>query len=207
MSTGIKAAVPQKAKLGILFTLLLLAIVPLPGCSIYFFYLIASGNDEVPQDRIVVYVNTNYEALEAFPYDEMPRPLYVDPVTGETYEWYEAFSTGAPNNLEKDKPEDLDQLQSDFIKKHLGRNTIVKGIYAQNENILEFYCGGSGLVTGSTSTGFYYSRDDTPFAMEFNCELTETSPGIFEWQNEDGSHRIYTEKIRDNWYYYIQDYY
>jgi hypothetical protein len=37
-------------------------------------------------------------------------------------------------------------------------------------------------------------------------ELTEVAPGVFEWQNEDGSHKYHTEKIRENWYYYIADY-
>ena len=97
--------------------------------------------------------------------------------------------------------------EKDDIKKALGYNTIVKNVYAYNDGILQFYCGGSGLSVNSTYTGFYYSRGDTPYAMEFDgCDLAETSPGIFEWQNEDGSHYIYTEKISENWYYYFQKY-
>lgn len=97
--------------------------------------------------------------------------------------------------------------KTDCLKKALGNSTIVKNVYAYNDNILQFYCGGSGLVTNSTYTGFYYSKDDTPYAMEFDgCDLTETASGVFEWQNEDGSHRFHTEKIKDYWYYYLMVY-
>jgi len=100
------------------------------------------------------------------------------------------------------------QEKKDFIINYLGNKTIVKSVYAYNENILEFYCGGSGLATGSRTTGFYFSKDDTPFALEFDRhELVEIETGVFEWQNEDGKHKIHIEKIRDNWYYYTMDYY
>lgn len=145
-------------------------------------------DDSVPRDEIFSYVNANYEKLENFPYEKIQN--FNDLNTG--YENYEA----------------RDKNEANIIKEHLGNKSIVKSVYAYNENILEFYCGGSGLVTGSTYTGFYYSKDDTPYGMEFDgYGLTEIEAGVFEWQNEDGSHKIHTEKIRDNWYYYIQDYY
>jgi len=100
------------------------------------------------------------------------------------------------------------QEKKNYIINYLGKNTIVKSVYAFNENILRFTCGGSGLATGSTYTGFYFSKDDTPFALEFDGhELIEIEPGIFEWQNEDGRHKIHIEKIRDHWYYFVMDYY
>ena len=61
---------------------------------------------------------------------------------------------------------------------------------------------------GSTYTGFYFSMNDTPYAMEFDgCDLAEIQTDILKWQNEDGTQKIRTEKIRDNWYYYVMDWY
>ena len=106
------------------------------------------------------------------------------------------------------------QKEEEILKRHLGENTIVTSVYAYNENILQFYCGGSGFLDTGTYTGFYFSRDDKPYAFEFNnLKLVEISPGVFEGQDENGvqqrhgGHRIRTEKIRDKWYYYIQYWY
>ena len=142
-------------------------------------------DDRVPRDKIFSYVNNNYEVLENFPYYEIKE-------TSTSSDSYEA----------KEKNE------NNIIKKYLGNKTIVKSVYAYNDNILQYYCGGSGFVGGSTYTGFYFSKNDTPYAMEFDgCELTEIQSDVFEWQNEDGSHKFHTEKIRDNWYYYLMDWY
>lgn len=97
--------------------------------------------------------------------------------------------------------------KEDFIKQLLGKKTIVKSVEIVNEDIVDFYCGGSGLSTGATYTGFYYSKNNTPYCMGFEGALTEIDKGVYEWQNKDGSHRVHTEKIRDYWYYYSYDYY
>ena len=98
--------------------------------------------------------------------------------------------------------------QEGFIRSYLGDNTIVKSVDSRNENVLDFFCGGSGLSTGSTYTGFFYSRDDTPCALVFDgCSLEEIETGIYEWQNYNGTHKIRIERIRENWFYYFILYY
>jgi hypothetical protein len=158
---------------------------------IYFVCVFLAGcgpswlDDTVPRDKIFSYVNANYELLENFPYNEIQEIDY----SSDSYEI----------NQKK---------EINIIRKNLANDTIVKSVFAYNENIIQYYCGGSGFVGGSTYTGFYFSKNDTPFALEFDgCELTEIQSDVFEWQNEDGSHKIHTEKIRDNWYYYRMDYY
>lgn len=145
-----------------LFLLITLSILLL-GCHFL--------DSRVSYEKVEKYVNSNYEALETFPYDEM-----------ESY-----FDTA-------------------FVKKYLGRKTIVKyvGARGDNDEIIEFFCGGRGLATNSITTGFYYSKDDTPFAFEFEkeCVFTETSPGVFEWENSDGSNKFFTQRIREHWFYY-----
>jgi len=153
-------------------------------------FMLGGGfGDMKSKEKIFSYVNKNYELLEQFPYTE-----YCEIGKFPYTDYNELLS----NN----------QKREDFIKEYLGKKTIVQSVYAYNENILQYYCGGKGNATGSTYTGFYFSADDTPYALECNGhELREKEPGIFEWKSGDGNHRIYTEKIRDNWYYYIMELY
>ena len=98
------------------------------------------------------------------------------------------------------------ELES-WIHDRLGKQTIVKSIYRYNDNNIDFYCGGTGLATNSTYSGFYYSADDTPFALEFpSNELTEISSGVFEWKSSTGE-AITTERIMPNWFYYYMEWY
>lgn len=144
-------------------------------------FLLTACSDEVPRDAIVSYVSANAKVLEAFPYDEMEKIL-----------------------LGEDKSDVKQTKEEELINDYLGNSTIVKSVYAYNDDILSFYCGGSGMLQHSTYTGFYFSKNDKPFALEFEgCDLTETTPGVFEW--EDERHRIRTEKIQDCWYYYYQE--
>ena len=110
---------------------------------------------------------------------------------------HEVLESIAQDEIPKDNIE-----ENALIRDRLGNRTIVKSIYRYNDNIVDFYCGGTGLATNSTYSGFYYSADDTPFALEFpSNELVETSPGVYEWKNNTGE-AITTERIMPNWFYY-----
>ena len=126
--------------------------------------------------------------------DRVPRSVIYDYVN-ENHELLEALA-------HEDIPTER-EAKRDFINDYLGSDTIVKSAYPYNDRIVEFSCGSSGLSVGSTYTGFYYSRDDTPFALMFDGkELKEIEPGIFVWRNENGTHEIRTERIRKNWFFY-----
>ena len=179
-------------KLGkiVLISILSIAVVAIITLSI-FFVSRHINDDNITYNKIVSYVSDNYEMLENFSYSEIEKIKFSN-----------------------DNPEIKKQKEKEIIKRHLGENTIVTSVYAYNENILQFYCGGSGFLDTGTYTGFYFSRDDKPYAFEFNnLKLVEISPGVFEGQDENGvqqrhgGHRIRTEKIRDKWYYYIQYWY
>ena len=163
-------------KKALVITTAFLIALTLTGCIGLF---IALNDDRVPRDEIFSYVNTNYELLETFPYDELEEIKYAS-----------------------DDSETKEQKKDAFIKKHLGDDTIVKSVYAYNENILDFYCGGTGMLKHSSYSGFYFSKEDIPFAFEFgDVALTETESDVFEW--EDKRHNVHVEKIRDNWWYYL----
>ena len=102
---------------------------------------------------------------------------------------------------EDEIPSEQAELES-WIRNCLGKQTIVKSVYRYNDNVIDFYCGGTGLATNSTYSGFYYSADNTPFALVFPSDkLVETSSGIFEWKSNTGE-EIITERIMPNWFYY-----
>lgn len=127
--------------------------------------------------------------------------LLDDEVSRETIFAYVAENRESLETLMESELQDGRVLENAFIRDVLGRNTIVKSVYRYNDNILEFYCGGTGLSVSSTYSGFYYSADDTPFGLELNShELKETSPGVFEGGSSgDG---IITERILPHWFYY-----
>ena len=174
----------------VLIRILGVVVVAIIALSI-FFVSHRINNDNITYNKIVSYVSDNYEMLENFSYSEIEKI-----------------------KSSNDKPEIRKQKEEEILKRHLGENTIVTRVYAYNENVLQFYCGSSGFLDAGTYTGFYFSRDDKPYAFEFNnLKLVEISPGVFEGQYENGvqqrhgGHRIRTEKIRDKWYYYIQYWY
>lgn len=171
-------------------SILSVVVVAIIALSV-FFVSYRINNDNITYNKIVSYVNDNYEMLENFSYSEIEKIKYSN-----------------------DNPEIKKQKEEEIIKRYLGENTIVKSVYDYNENVLQFYCGSSGFLDAGTYTGFYFSRDDMPYSFEFNnLELVEISPSVFEGQDEKGAqqshggHRIRTEKIRDKWYYYIQYWY
>lgn len=131
-------------------------------------------DDSITKEDIVSYFNSNFELISSFDYDKMPE--------------------NNKDNLSK---------REAYIADFFGKNTIIKKISEYDEGIIKFYCGGKGLATNSEYVGFYYSKENVPHGFEFNHHgLTETSPGMYEWKNSDGSHSIYTERIVENWFYY-----
>lgn len=75
-------------------------------------------------------------------------------------------------------------------------------VYNDDNTIVEFSTGGSGMVPSSTYIGFYYSENDTPAAFQNEkFDLKKIGKNKWEWK-EDGDNHGITIKIRDNWYYY-----
>ena len=82
----------------------------------------------------------------------------------------------------------------------------IKSIDADNDfGIIDFYCGGWGIVPSSSYFGFYYTADDKP-------KPTSLTPGDALHRKGNGyeskyrSNRYYTERIIENFYYYEAHY-
>ena len=82
-------------------------------------------------------------------------------------------------------------------------NTVL-GTIKSSEGI-DFYCGGKGIAPSSQDYGFYYTEDDLPKAIWCGVKYCDDS---FLVEDGDGystdyqHNYYYTEKIRDNFYYY-----
>ncbi|MBQ4557676.1 MAG: hypothetical protein IJA60_08525 [Clostridia bacterium] len=76
----------------------------------------------------------------------------------------------------------------------------LKGIQdvSRKGEIIDFYCGGSGIAPSSKEYGFYYSANDTPCDFVLMGTLKPDGKG---YSSSDGNY-FYTEKIRKNFYYY-----
>ena len=95
-----------------------------------------------------------------------------------------------------------DPNQEDF-QKEFGATGVVKSVFKNRNNIIDFSCGEKGLATNSTYVGFYFSADNTLISPLFDdIVFTEISDGVYEWQDEKGLHKSHIERICDNWFYY-----
>jgi hypothetical protein len=78
----------------------------------------------------------------------------------------------------------------------------VEQVFRGNNDIVQFYYGGVGIVPASTYYGFYYSPDDIPAAYQnVNCRLSAVSDVEWEWSDgtDNGGRTI---RIMKNWFYY-----
>lgn len=83
-------------------------------------------------------------------------------------------------------------------------NNIIQKIKT-DEDIVEFFCGGSGFGSATSYRGFYYSADDDMTAIWcgplYNEPLTKSGDG-YSWEEKNGDNTYYTENICGHFYYY-----
>ena len=98
-------------------------------------------------------------------------------------------------------------LISDVAKQDFSESMAIRGI--EDVSVLEegvdFYCGGKGIAPSSQDYGFYYTEDDLPKAIWCGTKYCDESLLVEDGDgySTDFQHNYYyTEKIRDNFYYY-----
>ena len=74
-----------------------------------------------------------------------------------------------------------------------------------DEMVVDFFCGGADVGSGTSYVGFYYTPDNDMTAVW--CAPSSASSLIpcgngFEWQETRGDNHYYTEHICGNFYYY-----
>ena len=82
--------------------------------------------------------------------------------------------------------------------------SFIKSIDA-DEAIVDFSCGGAGNGSGTSYVGFYYSPNDDMTAVwcaSYFADALMPSGNGFEWQEQSGDNRYYTEHIYGHFYYY-----
>lgn len=93
---------------------MLLFTVILSFCFLFLACILSWPDETVPRDTIFSYVNENIESLEEFPN-----------IKADEVDW-------SAESGEKEGTE------AKIIQEHLGNNTIVRDVYAKNDNILKF---------------------------------------------------------------------
>ena len=96
--------------------------------------------------------------------------------------------------------ENYNVIAEDISENDFSDTLKLKGIQSVSteDEIIGFYCGGSGIAPSSQEYGFYYSDNDTPSDFILKGTLKPDGKG---YSSSDGNY-FYTEKIRDNFYYY-----
>ena len=88
---------------------------------------------------------------------------------------------------------------SDYEKKG-----VVRKINAE-EAVVDFFCGGAGVGSGTSYVGFYYTPDDDMVAVwcaPVSADSLTASGDGFAWQESEGDNFYYTEHICGHFYYY-----
>lgn len=101
-------------------------------------------------------------------------------------------------------------LDNDILKKTMNINGLIhieyyskdvqRSFKTNAQLYIDYYCGGKGLSVSSSYYGFYYADNNQPDGWQHEVfQLTEYDNG-WRWQEDDNWY--YTERIRDNWFYY-----
>ena len=82
-------------------------------------------------------------------------------------------------------------------------NEVIKSIDV-DKTVVDFYCGGAGIGSGTSYVGFYYTPDNDMTAVWCapSSDLLEVCGNGFQWREEKGDNRYYTEKICECFFYY-----
>ena len=68
--------------------------------------------------------------------------------------------------------------------------------------VIEYFYKGYGIAPAGLYTGFYYTGVGKPIGFQgIGYKLAKAKNG-WVWKETHGDNIYYTEKIRDNWYYY-----
>lgn len=107
--------------------------------------------------------------------------------------------------VEKHQDELLECVESNDYSS-LEKYSIIKSVSA-DETAVDFYCGGAGFGSATFYCGFYYTAENDMSAIyrPSKDKLQACGEG-FEWTEDGGDNRYYTEKICDRFYYYETSY-
>ena len=127
---------------------------------------------------------------------------------------YDEVSNFVMTNKESIEKIPFDKLQSDskrlnnYIMECFSDDSFVKSVYQFSDEVIVFYCGSSGNAQNTKYTGFYYSKNDNPFGLEFDGEHPiEIQPGVYEYHKSNDAHYVWTKRICENLFYFYQVYY
>ena len=99
-----------------------------------------------------------------------------------------------------------DVIMNDIEKDDFTKSDRIKGITGikKDDGVIAFSCGGRGNVASGVYYGFYYTEDDSPKVSFLGYVLYDEEDLKPEGNGYcfDAYDYYYTEKIRDNFFYY-----
>ncbi len=103
--------------------------------------------------------------------------------------------------------ENYELLLSDVVEQDFSDSLNLSRIESVDiaEEGIDFYCGGFGIAPSSHDYGFYYTEDNLPKAIwcgTMYCDTDLLKKDGEGYSTDYQYNRYYTEKIRDNFYYY-----
>lgn len=104
-----------------------------------------------------------------------------------------------------------DVIIDDIQKGEFTKTEEIKGIekISDHDGVVEFYCGAKGISVSGAEYGFYYTEDNLP-KVSFLPYVLFDEDDLVPKDNGycfDKYDYYYTEKIRDNFYYYESHFY
>ncbi len=125
------------------------------------------------------------------------------------------FDSMISDNLSKKEIFELVNENYSIIIEDVGENDFtdtekikgVKEVYSDTD-VIDVYCGGSGIGSATSYYGFYYSPDGLPRDAWCGSNFGRTPDELipegkgFAIKNSNDDNYYYTEKIKDNFYYY-----
>lgn len=169
-------------------------------------------DDHLSKGEIFKLVNKNLDLLSQSV--EQLNELNLGHCFVSTTSKYSLDQNSTVNGLYYQSGSTTTALNNDVLEKTLNiRGLIQIGYYPQNGNYayqtsnqlyIDYSCGGTGLSVSGSYYGFYYAGQDEPDGLDHaSQQFASYKKG---WRSQHGDDWYYTEKIRDNWYYYEMHY-
>ena len=107
-----------------------------------------------------------------------------------------------------DVPPPLSKENKQFIIDTLGKDSIVQRISCRDDNkYIVFTCSATGGVLVTEKTGFYYSKNDVFYGLEFNDLPYKNNGNERTYFDNDDESFLRIIRITDNWYYFYMKWY
>ena len=194
------------------------------GFLLHIFVGLAKSESELPKEAVFSLVEENHdlltEAVEEL--EALMEGLDYGYVSATKKKPVPREAGGISGLYRFDQKNRYRPLENEVLGRALALDGVLEIAYHTGQapfgedtggDIVEYYCGGTGILDSTTYAGFYFSPEDVPCnLMSREGPLEELAPGQYEWREEKLSsesitNRYETARILPHWYYYKKHYF